>query len=166
MASLGLVRIDARLIHGQVCTQWLYKTGSKKIYIIDDSIAKDPFLSSIFVMATPVGTKLEVISADEAGRRWQEDALGEVQPLFILFKNMPMAYKAYKAGFRYPSMQIGSIGGGPGRKNVLGPISFDEKDAVMLEEMVQSGLEAYFQPVPDDKPVPWANVRAKHYPNL
>ncbi|MED9804252.1 MAG: PTS sugar transporter subunit IIB, partial [[Clostridium] innocuum] len=24
MARIGLVRIDSRLIHGQVCTQWLY----------------------------------------------------------------------------------------------------------------------------------------------
>ena len=76
MGQLALVRIDARLIHGQVCTQWLYRTGAKKIYIIDDTIAGDAFLSEIFYMATPVGTKLEVITAEEAGRRWKEDGLG------------------------------------------------------------------------------------------
>lgn len=47
MAKIGLVRIDSRLIHGQVCTQWLYRTKSKKVYIIDDQSAKDPFLSAI-----------------------------------------------------------------------------------------------------------------------
>lgn len=165
MATLALVRIDARLIHGQVCTQWLYKTGAKKIYIIDDMIAKDPFLTSVFLMATPVGTTLEVISTAEAGKRWQNDEFGDV-PVFVLFKNMPMAYKAYQAGFKYPAMQIGSIGGGVGRKVVLGPISFDDEDARMLDEMVKDGMDGYFQPVPDDKPVPWASVKAKNYPNL
>lgn len=166
MGSLALVRIDARLIHGQVCTQWLYKTGAKKIYIIDDTICKDQFLCSIYVMATPVGTKLEVISTEEAGRRWKEDELGDIQPIFILFKSMTMSYRAYKAGFRYPKLQIGSIGGGVGRKIVLGPISFDDHDAQMLDEMVKDGLDAYFQPVPDDKTTPWAAVKARHYPNL
>ena len=165
MATLALVRIDARLIHGQVCTQWLYKTGAKKIYIIDDMIAKDTFLTSIFLMATPVGTTLEVISTAEAGKRWQNDEFGDA-PVFVLFKNMPMAYKAYQAGFKYPAMQIGSIGGGVGRKVVLGPISFDDEDARMLDEMVKDGMDGYFQPVPDDKPVSWAAVKTKNYPNL
>jgi len=166
MGKLGLVRIDARLIHGQVCTQWLYKTGSQKIYIIDDLIAADEFLKSIFLMATPVGTTLEVITTEDAGRRWQEDGLGNVEPIFILFKSMPMAYEAYNKGFHYPELQIGSIGGGPGRKNVMGPVSFSDKDAEMLDEITKCGLSAYFQPVPDDKKTTWASVKAKHYPNL
>ena len=128
MARIGLVRIDSRLIHGQVCTQWLYRTNSKK--------------------------------------RWQQDQLGDLEPIFVLFKNMPMAYKAYKAGFRYTTLQVGGIGGGVGRKNIVGPISFDDNDAKMLDEMFQDGLEAYFQPVPDNQKVSWIDVKAKHYPNL
>lgn len=166
MGRLALVRIDSRLIHGQVCTQWLYRTNGKKVYIIDDSIAGDDFLTSIFEMATPVGTELEVITAIEAGKRYQEDELGDIDPIFILFKDMPMAYKAYNAGFKFPSLQIGGIGGGIGRKNVMGPISFDDEDAHLLDEMVLMGLDAYFQPVPDNAKVPWSDVKAKHYPTL
>ena len=166
MGQLALVRIDARLIHGQVCTQWLYRTGAKKIYIIDDTIARDEFLAEIFYMATLVGTKLEVITAEEAGKRWVENGLGDTEPIFILFKGMKMAHKAYYAGFRYPSLQVGSIGGGAGRKNVLGPISFSDEDARMFEEMVKDGVDGYFQPVPEDKKTPWADVKAKHYPDM
>lgn len=43
MARIGLVRIDSRLIHGQVCTQWLYRTNSKKVYIVDDEGASNSF---------------------------------------------------------------------------------------------------------------------------
>lgn len=166
MGKLALVRIDSRLIHGQVCTQWLYRTNGKKVYIIDDNIAKDEFLTSIFEMATPVGTELEIITAIDAGKRYQEDGLGDIEPIFVLFKDMPMAYKAYNAGFKFPSMQIGGIGGGIGRKIVMGPISFDDEDARMLNGMAKMGLDAYFQPVPDNVKVPWADVLAKHYPNL
>lgn len=116
MARIGLVRIDSRLIHGQVCTQWLYRTNSKKVYIVDDEGASNSFLSSIYKMACPVGVELETISTEEAGKRWQQDRLGDLEPIFVLFKNMPMAYKAYKAGFRYATLQVGGIGGGVGRK--------------------------------------------------
>lgn len=166
MARIGLVRIDSRLIHGQVCTQWLYRTNSKKVYIVDDEGAGNSFLSSIYKMACPVGVELETISAEDAGKRWQDNQLGELEPIFVLFKNMPMAYKAYMAGFRYDTLQVGGIGGGPGRKNIVGPISFDERDAQMLDEMVKAGLDAYFQPVPDNQKVSWSDVKAKHYPKL
>lgn len=117
-------------------------------------------------MATPVGTKLEVITAEEAGKRWAENGLGDTEPIFVLFKGMKMAYKAYYAGFKYPSLQVGSIGGGVGRKNVLGPISFSDEDARMFDEMVKDGLDGYFQPVPDDRKTPWADVKEKHYPDM
>lgn len=166
MAQIGLVRIDSRLIHGQVCTQWLYRTGSKIVYIIDDVDSKDPFLSSIYKMACPVGVELETISSQEASKRWNENQFGDKSPIFVLFKNMKAAYKAYKAGFTYPDLQVGGIGGGKGRKNIMGPIAFSDQDAEMLDEIVKEGLNAYFQPVPDDKPVPWSDIKKKHYPNL
>jgi D-glucosaminate-specific PTS system IIB component len=166
MAKIGLVRIDNRLIHGQVCTQWLYRTSSKKVYIVDDTASKDSFLSSIYKMACPVGVELETISTADAGKRWQENQLGTVEPIFVLFKDMPNAYRAYMAGFEYPELQVGSIGGGVGRKNVYGPISFSDEDAKMLDEMVNKGLHAYFQPVPDDRKADWAEVKEKNYPNM
>ena len=63
------------------------------------------------VSYTHLGVELETISTEEAGKRWQQDRLGDLEPIFVLFKNMPMAYKAYKAGFRYATLQVGGIGG-------------------------------------------------------
>ena len=47
MVRIGLVRIDSRLIHGQVCTQWLYRTNSKKVYIVDDEERAIPFVQHL-----------------------------------------------------------------------------------------------------------------------
>ncbi len=46
MAKIGLVRIDSRLIHGQVCTQWLYRTKSKKYILLMISLRKIHFSRS------------------------------------------------------------------------------------------------------------------------
>ena len=42
-----MVRIDDRLIHGQVMTSWLNFLGANKIMIIDDGVAVDPFVKSV-----------------------------------------------------------------------------------------------------------------------
>ena len=82
MARIGLVRIDSRLIHGQVCTQWLYRTNSKRCILLMMKVRAIPFLSSIYKMACPVGVELETISTEEAGKRWQQDQLGDLEPIF------------------------------------------------------------------------------------
>ena len=104
-------------------------------------------------MACPVGVELETISTEEAGKRWQQDQLGDLEPIFVLFKNMPMAYKLIRQAFailpcsRWNWRWCRT-------KNIVGPISFDDNDAKMLDEMFQDGLEAYFQPVPDNQRYP------------
>lgn len=53
MANLALVRIDSRLIHGQVVTMWIKRTEAKRIIIVDNEITADPFMAQIFSMAAP-----------------------------------------------------------------------------------------------------------------
>ena len=45
--GIVLVRIDDRLIHGQVMTSWLNYASANKIMIIDDEVANDAFMKSV-----------------------------------------------------------------------------------------------------------------------
>lgn len=162
MGKIALVRIDSRLIHGQVCTQWLQRTSAKKVIIIDDDIRADPYLYQVFKLATPVGIELEVLSAAESSERWDTDGLGKPDPIMILVKDVPMLYKAYNAGCKFEELQVGGIGGGPGRVNVVKAIALDKTDWKMLGEMSDNGLEIYFQMVPDDPHVKWGDVKSKY----
>lgn len=42
MKNLVLVRIDDRLIHGQICTQWLKEIHGNKVLIIDEKVPTNP----------------------------------------------------------------------------------------------------------------------------
>lgn len=166
MGKIALARIDSRLIHGQVCTQWLARLGARRILIIDDDVAADPFLFQVMQLATPIGTKLEVLSTAQAGEKWKENQFGEPDPILILFKSVPMLHKAHLAGCKLSTLQVGGIGGGPGRINVVGPIALDEADAKMLTEMAADGMDIFFQTVPDAGRVSWAEVKNKFFKNL
>lgn len=43
MKHIVWTRIDDRLIHGQVMTQWIQYTEANEVLIIDDGVAKDSF---------------------------------------------------------------------------------------------------------------------------
>ena len=55
MAKIGIVRVDDRLIHGQVVTTWINHTQSNRIIIVDDELVKNEFLAGIYAMAAPRG---------------------------------------------------------------------------------------------------------------
>jgi mannose/fructose/N-acetylgalactosamine-specific phosphotransferase system component IIB len=61
--SLRLVRIDDRLIHGQVVAGWLRALGAQRIVIVDDAAARDEFLREVLTLAAPQGVPVEVAPA-------------------------------------------------------------------------------------------------------
>ena len=95
MAELALVRIDARMIHGQVVTQWIKRLSCTRIIMVDDQFSADPFMSKVLVMAAPPGVKFDLISTKQAGEQWQKDQFGSVGPIMVIFKNVvTMAWAA------------------------------------------------------------------------
>ncbi len=62
MATLSLVRIDQRLIHGQVMAMWSKEYPIDHILVIDDPPSKDPFAKKIYGMAVPSSIKVYMLS--------------------------------------------------------------------------------------------------------
>ena len=55
MSDIALIRIDSRLIHGQVITKWVKIAKANRIIIIDDELAQDDFMASIYTASAPKG---------------------------------------------------------------------------------------------------------------
>lgn len=165
MANLALVRIDSRLIHGQVVTQWIKNAGANRIIIIDDQIAADLFMAQVFIMAAPPKVKLDILSTDAAGEQWKKDEFGS-GTVMVLIKDVATMKKAYQKGFEFPMLQLGGIGSAPGRVAVVGPITLDEADARVLNDLDQRGCKIVFQITPNTAVVTWKTVKNKYFPNL
>ncbi len=53
MKNIVWTRIDDRLIHGQVMTQWIQNASATEVVIVDDAVAKDSFLQMIMKSSMP-----------------------------------------------------------------------------------------------------------------
>ena len=161
MAEIKLLRADFRLIHGQVITKWIRQTTANKILIIDDALANDEFMSSIYMMAAPPGIEVLTHTVDEACEKWLNNGYQNAK-LFVLFKDVDSIYRAYKKGFEVKDVQIGGLGAGPGRKVVYGPITMDKNDINQLKELSDNGVHVYLHQVPDDPSLEFSKVLAKN----
>ena len=63
--EIGLIRVDSRLIHGQVITKWLNYSKANVIVVVDDELSKDSFMSEIYKASAPNGIIVEILSIDD-----------------------------------------------------------------------------------------------------
>lgn len=146
--SVVLTRVDFRLIHGQVITRWLTQLDVKEIVTIDTALSHDTFMQDVFKMAAPKGIRIRIISVEEAVKAQQEGSFDATR-IMLLFKSVDELNRAVEKGLKLEEVQIGGLGGGPGRKAVHNAITLDQKDLDTLVALGKKGINIYFQTTPD-----------------
>lgn len=62
--SIELVRIDDRLIHGQIATTWINDYNIEQVLIVDDNVVQDKMQQSVISMTAPANVKVKVFGVD------------------------------------------------------------------------------------------------------
>lgn len=149
MTNIKLARVDFRLMHGQVVTNWIKQVSADAILIVNDKLASDKFLAQVFLMAAPPGVKISIKSMKKAIQGAKEDRYNGLN-LLVLFKSIENAKKAYDSGFPLNELQIGGLGNGSNKVMISNEIFLSEEEADMLEEMNKNGLKINLQVTPKD----------------
>lgn len=149
MTNIKLARVDFRLMHGQVVTNWIKQVSADAILIVDDKLASDKFLAQVFLMAAPPGVKISIKSMKKAIQGAKEDRYNGLN-LLVLFKSVENAKKAYDNGFPLKELQIGGLGNGSDKVMISNEIFLSKEEANMLEKMNDAGLKITLQVTPKD----------------
>jgi PTS system mannose-specific IIB component len=62
---IKLVRLDYRLLHGQVCFTWVQHVGAHRVIIVDQASATDNLKKSALKLAKPQGVRLNVFTLEQ-----------------------------------------------------------------------------------------------------
>ena len=66
MKGIIHIRIDDRLIHGQVATMWTNNLGATRIMVINDEVANNDLQKSVLRMAAPSNVSTSIITRETA----------------------------------------------------------------------------------------------------
>lgn len=156
--TLKLVRVDDRLIHGQVVAIWLKALGAKRIVIVDDKTARDDFLREILMLAAPPGVPVEVFDVASGTERVRELA-AHPDPVFVIMRSPITALKLREAGVEFPLLNVGGIGAGPGRKPLYRNISASPEEIEAMRQLEALGTRVELRIVENDRPVMFTSVK-------
>lgn len=143
-----LVRIDDRLIHGQVIVGWTRTIGITSILVVDDKTAKDKIQCSLLRMATPVGIKTDIMTiADAVEKRNTDDYKGE--NLMILVRGPQTIVDLMDGGIEIPSLNIGNLRSAPGKVKLLSHVYATPEEVEAWKELDRRGVKMSAQILPD-----------------
>jgi len=154
--QLALVRVDDRLIHGQVVVKWLRHLGCDQIWIVDDALADDRFMQNVFRLAAPAGVQVQVVAAYE-GAHGIADALRRGKRVMVLVKTPQVAQKLLEQGLPFRELNVGGLAAGPATTRLYKSVSATDEQVASLLRIQQQGVRVFFQMVPEEPP---AELRA------
>ncbi len=146
-----LVRIDNRLVHGQIIEAWIPFLKASRIVVVDDDVASDFFRVTVIKMAVPSEVEVIIQSVEEFVR----DALSKEDDIrtIVLFSNIWDSLRAYALGFTFERLNIGNIYNEDCRQKLSACVLLGEQDLTSIRTLMQHGVNIEVRRVPRERPV-------------
>ena len=104
--GIVLARIDNRLLHGIVATQWAGRSGAQRIMIIDDTVANYELTKASMKLARPTGMAISIITEETALNNFKAGKYND-HTVFVLVKKPETLVKLSEIGVKIPELVIG-----------------------------------------------------------
>jgi mannose/fructose/N-acetylgalactosamine-specific phosphotransferase system component IIB len=153
--SIALVRVDDRLVHGQVLLGWGPALGTRRYLIIDDDLAANEFERSL-LESSGGETPVEVLDST-AGAERVIAAQENREPVVVLLRGAPeslaLAHAVRARGGRIEAINLGGLHYAPGKERMHDFVYLDAKDRAALAGLLELDVRLFVQDVPGSAPI-------------
>lgn len=155
--SIVSARLDNRLLHGIVSSQWAPKSGCTRCMVIDDKTADTPALKDAMKIGKPAGMSLSIINRETAYTNFKAGKY-EGQKVFVIANDPQIILDLIEIGNKIPRLVLG------GTANT-DPENFEgtaitrrffvkKSDEDVYRKIAASGTEIVAMFAPDNTPEP------------
>jgi len=156
--TLSLVRLDDRLVHGQVVVGWGQAMAVAMVVLVDDRVRESDWEQELFRMGVPPDVELKFASVPEAiagmpawaaSPRRTIVVTGDVDTLARMVEGSPDIRR----------VNIGGLHQQPHRRQRLPYVFLSDEESARLAALAKRGVEVSAQDVPTAKPVPFTELK-------
>jgi mannose/fructose/N-acetylgalactosamine-specific phosphotransferase system component IIB len=144
---LALVRVDDRLIHGQVVLGWSRALKPDRIVVANDRIAANQWERKFYTASVPPHIKVSFLSIDETTVELLNN-LYKNESVLMLFESVRDIHALIQKGVRIDKVNVGGLHYRRGAEELLPYVFVTEEDKVLLRELVKSGVTLLAQDIP------------------
>jgi len=161
-AGVALVRVDNRLVHGQVLEAWLPALGAHGILVADDEAAGNVLARSAMALAIPPKVSFQVLRVEAAADLLKPGGKGpQASRTLVLLRDVRDAVVLHDKGVTMPRLNLGNVHFGAGRRQVAPSVFLDAEELSALERLAAQGTDVEVRAVPGEEPLPLAEIKAR-----
>lgn len=143
------VRIDERLIHGQVATMWTNHLKVNRIMVVDNAVVKNEMEKDVLKMAKPNSVKISILTTKGASARIQNGQYDD-QRVFLIVKNPATLVELVDKGVALKEINVGNMSAKKGSKQVAKSIGVTPEDIAAFNYLNEKGVKLTAQMVPNE----------------
>lgn len=152
-----LLRIDERLLHGQVAVTWVSAVNASSILIANDEIMENEMAKMALKMAKPNGVNLAIRSIEQ-GAQILNDPRSEEISIFVIVKTIADAVRLAEKAKGISHVNIGGIRKKEGGKLIAAAVYANDDDIRNLKTLKTLVEKVEFRMVPSDSAKPLDEV--------
>lgn len=154
---IKLLRVDHRLIHGQIAFSWTAHLDCDCILLANDDCVTNKMRRVAVSLAKPANVKLVVKGIEDSIKAINEGQTDKYR-LFVVTESVEDAYRLIKGCDCFVSLNLGGATRKEGSKR-LGKIFFVTNDEIKkLNELVDEGINVFVQQIPTEAPVRYEKI--------
>ncbi|MFV0264376.1 MAG: PTS sugar transporter subunit IIB [Kluyvera sp.] len=147
---INFLRVDHRLLHGQVAFSWTQYVGADCILIANDNVPNDELRKTTIKLAKPPSVKLVIKNIDDSIESIKSGVTDKYK-LFIVVESVTDAWRIVNAVEGINSINLGGIKAKEGSQNISKAINLLPEEIVQLQQLIDSGVEVEIRQVPNDR---------------
>ena len=150
---IELLRLDERLIHGQVAAGWAKAIKFDTLLVIDDESANDAFLTNTLYMAAPANIKTFVMTTEKAMEVLTDHRCHD-RHVFVVVRTIETLLHVAQNAPDIQLVQVSNFGRmvpnkGGERTGYGGHLFLNEDEAKLLKTVLNTGLPCVMQMAPN-----------------
>jgi PTS system mannose-specific IIB component len=155
--GVALIRVDNRLVHGQVLEAWLPALDAHGVLVADDEAA-----GNVLALAIPPKVQFQVLRVSAAAELLRPGGKGVpgVRTL-LLVRDVRDASALAELGVPVPRLNLGNVHFVSGRRQVAPSVYLDAGELEALARLAARGTEVEARAVPSEHPTPLSVLQSR-----
>lgn len=143
------VRMDNRLIHGQILVSWNSAFKIEHIIVTNDNVAKDPLQVTLLKAVAPLTSKVSVLSIQDCVA-YCNSPEAEKENIFIIAKFPEDGLALVENGLKMPTLNLGNQAFVRNSKKISNTVFLTESGVKALKKLHESGIRITCRMMPSD----------------
>jgi PTS system mannose-specific IIB component len=159
---IALVRVDNRLLHGQILETWIPRLGIEEVVVGDDEAASSDLAQAAMCLCVPPDLPIRVLRVAEVP--WVELARGR-RKVLVLLRDVAGLAAAVRGGLTpelAARVNLGNVHFGPGRRPVTPSVFLAGPELDILRQLGGAGFQLEARAIPSEAPAGLSDIERRY----